>query len=117
MAGLFVFVLLALAVGVLAGFLYEYLCLLVLAGFCSEVVVLSFEDEATSAPDVPATPLITGAVLCDLLKLPVVVLPPERVLLTTSLLGLDWVERVIACEFIADELRVTLLLKVLGLLS
>lgn len=116
----FVFALLALAVDVLEGFLYEYLCLVVLAGFCFEVVVLSFVDDATSAPVVPATPLIAGLLLCDLLKFPVVVLPPDRVwvgLFTTSLVVFVGVERVIACEFVVDELRVTPLLKVLGLLS
>ncbi len=47
-------------------------------------------------------------------------LPPDRVwvgLFTTSLVVFAGVERVIACEFVDDELRVTPLLKVLGLLS
>jgi hypothetical protein len=116
---LFVVVLLALDVEVLAGFLYEYLCLVVLAGFCFGVD-LSFVDEATSAPVVPAVPLITGVLVCDLLKFPVVELPPDLVredVLATSLVVLVGVERVEVCEFVADVLRDAVSLKALGLLS
>ena len=78
-----------------AGFLYEYLCLVALAGFCLGVVLV-LELVAIIAPDVPAVPLIAGFILLpfDLLRPPVLLLavlllvPELRVAVPLNDLGL-----------------------------
>ncbi len=80
-----------------AGFLYEYLCFVVLVGLCLGVVLV-FEVAAIIAPEVPAVPLIAGflLLLLDLLRLSVLL---------------------VAVLLLVPELRVALPLNDLGLLA